>query len=175
MFLPHLFRHNRPLFWTCVLFIAGSLFSVAFRHQSTPFYLWAMYSTPMPAATEHEFYILNVNGDTQHFTPSCSDYRTYFYINSLPVYSAVAESRLTPPRFATFSRIATHMGLRPDDFLRRVTPDSAAAKVFPAWLRRYVAARINEPLRQFEVRRIFLRYTSAARVEKVREEAAAEL
>lgn len=173
MFLPHLYRHNRPLFWTCALFIAGSLFSIAFRHQSTPFYLWAMYSTPMPTATEHEFYVLSVNGDARHFTPSCSDYRTYFYINSLPMYTAVVEGRLTPLRFATFSGMAKRAGLRPNDFLRRVTPDSAAAKAVPTWLRRYVAARMNTPLRRLEVWRIFLRYTAASRVEKVREEVVA--
>lgn len=175
MFLPHLYRCNRPLFWTCVLFIAGSFFSIAFLHQSTPFYLWAMYSTPVPAATEHEFYVLEVNGDARYFTPSCADYRTYFYINSLPAYTSVLEEKLTPPRFATFSRMATRVGLRPDDFLRRVTPDSGAAKAYPAWLHRYVAARMNTSLQRLEVRRIFLRYTSPARVEKVREEAMAVL
>lgn len=170
MFLPHLYRRNRLLFWTCVLFIVGSLFSIAFRHQSTPFYLWAMYSTPMPAATEHEFYVLHVNSDAHYFTPSCSDYRTYFYINSLPAYTAVMESRFSAPRFTTVSRMATRVGVRADNFLRRVTPDSAAAAAYPGWLRGYVVARVKTPLQRLEVRRVFLRYTGAARVEKVREE-----
>jgi hypothetical protein len=169
MFLPHLYRHNRPLFWTALLFIGGSLFAIGFRHQSTPFYLWAMYSTPMPAATEYEYYVLAVNGDEHYFTPSCSDYRTYFYINSLPAYTALREGRIQPPKFATLS----WLGMK--DFLRHLTPDSSVAAAYPAWLRRYVSARVDAPLQRLEVRRIFLRYTSSTEVERVREEVVAVL
>ena len=173
VFLPRIYRQNRPLFWTCVLFIAGSLFTLSFRHVSTPFYVWAMYSTPMPDVEEHGFYVLSVNGDEHYFTPSHSDYRTYFYITSLPLYSALREGRVQPPRFATLSRIARRVGIHPDDFLRRLTPDSSVASAYPHWLRRYVAARLDAPLQRLGVRRISLRYIGAAQVEKVREEVVA--
>lgn len=175
MFLPHLYRNNRPLFWTALLFIAGSFFAIGFRHQSTPFYLWAMYSTPMPAATEYDYYILTVNGNSRYFTPSGSDYRTYFYINSLPAHTALREGRIEPPRFTTLSRVTQSIGMDASDFLRRLTPDSSAVQAFPGWLKRYVAACMAVPLQRLEVRRVFLQYTSPSQVKRLREEVVAVL
>ena len=170
MFLSRLFRQNRPLFWTCVLFIAGSVGCALFGHVTTPFYVWAMYSTPMPEVEEYEFYEISIDGAANRLTPSFSDYRTYFYNTSLPLYTAVRNGDVQSPSFTTLSRIGRAAGLRPDSFLHRVVPGPAEVAAYPAWLLRYVRGRTGGRIRSLQARRIFLRYTGPAQVEKVREE-----
>lgn len=169
MYLSRIHRTNKPLFWTSLFFIVGTIATTLFRHASTPLYLWAMYSTPMPAPAQYDFYVVKVNGNAHHFTPSTSDYRTYFYINSLPAYFAFKDG-VEGPQFATITRLASHHGFAVRPFLQRITPGPEDCRKYPSWLARYINARMGGRLQKLEVLRVYVRYVDHSRIEKTAEE-----
>ena len=167
VFLPHLYRHNRPLFWTSVLFAAASIGVVLFRHPSTPFGVWAMYSVPKHAEPQvHTFYTLVVNGNERIFSPAFADPRTYFFTSSVANWDAVRNGKAPGPLFATLRAVTRRAGIPADEFLNRVTPTSVAA--YGPWLRRAVEARTGKKGQRLEVRRHMLHYPVPGRVQLLR-------
>jgi hypothetical protein len=169
VFLPRLYRDDRPLFWTCVLFAAASLAVVAFRHPSTPFGVWAMYSVPKPAGPQaHTFYTLVVDGDERPFSPAFADPRTYFFTSSVANWDAVRSGKAPGPVFATLRALGRRANIPADHFLDRVTPADVAA--YGPWLRRAVESRTGKKGQPLEVRRLTLHYPSLGHVQAWRTE-----
>jgi len=161
MFLPRLYRHNRPLFWTCCFFIAASLAVIPFRHPVMPFGTWAMYSVPQPAEGQsHTFFVLEVDGNARFLSPAFSHPHRYFFNYSAPRWYAAATGTEERPRFATLRTLCRQMGLRSDAFFHRAVPDSAAVAAYGPWLRRAVERRTGRRGQRIELVRVGLEYAT---------------
>ncbi len=85
-YLYHLYCYHKTLFWIVFFFAAGSVLANLSGIQTTPFYVWGMYSEKFPPKNEYSFLVVeNEKGETLPLY-SRHGYKTRFFLHSPLLY-----------------------------------------------------------------------------------------
>lgn len=97
-----LYHYQKSLFWIVFFFAAGTLFCTFRGNQSTPFWVWGMYSAPVPAYdTGSVLLMFNQSGDLIPIYTT-KGFKNRFYLHSPLIYFHSAQQMGKDPRKAFF-------------------------------------------------------------------------
>jgi|SRR5579872_2912795 len=145
--LGRLYRTDKVVFAICGLFFSASIFSNLIRLQSTPFFVWSMYSLPVQPQESYSYYRIIYNDG--------------HVINLRHTWNEPEKTYLLKPLNCYAVWMQTHGAADPalkylDDWSRRhprfaglattLSNTAAAREQFPAWLERYISGITGEPV-----------------------------
>jgi hypothetical protein len=147
-----LFKTDKALFAVLFLFFAFSVFSNLIRLQTTPFFIWDMYSQKISALTYYDLYEIRYNDNKLFKLLHTWNEPEKTMLNApLKLYLNMRANHSVDP-FETY--LKTHWVQKHPAFTHRIDalcnkPD--ALDRFPDWYFRYLTAQVHEPVRQVYV------------------------
>lgn len=158
-YLGKLWRQKRRLFWLMIFMIAGHLSPIYLNFQFlTPFYLWSMYTMPMPAVDTFQAFTIRYNEGGIIARPhTYRDLGKMMWMYTLPKYNAYLKTGDTLPCNTRSSNLLTGLlGGLPHSQPIHVT--NANLQDYPAWLKRYLEQEKGVSIYKLEVLDIKLVY-----------------
>jgi hypothetical protein len=101
-YLYQLYHYQKKLFWIVFFFAAGTLFCTFRGNQSTPFWVWGMYSAPVPSHDTGSILLMfNQSGSVIPIYTN-KGFKSRFYLHSPLIYFHSAQEIGKDPRKAFF-------------------------------------------------------------------------
>lgn len=139
MFLKELFHYHKFLFWFCIVFIVGEFFFTIVGIETTPFFLYGMYSAPIHEKKNYEDFIILINGK-QLDVYDLPDAEKEMILSPIWLYRTLSKSNYRDPLLITIE--SRFKGRLPDSFYNhitdRLTNDTADIADYFSWMRRYL-------------------------------------
>lgn len=141
----------------------------ATKNEITPFYVWAMYSTPIPEDDSFSIYTFEYNdGQVFQEVHTWNDYYEMMFPYTISHYMAIKDNGGEPNRIRMTSAF-NQVGID-TSFLDNIYNTNADIVEYPYWLKRYMQEHLNEQLNSFSVYRKWLQYNEEGRVHVVKNE-----
>lgn len=168
-YLGILWKEHKKLFVLACLFIFGAFLPFITGFEITPFYAWRMYAWPMTARVQYDTYVLHYNGKEYNRPHTFDDYNRMMIMYTMPHYDAIRQSGDTLPfnTKTSYLLLAAFQWNKGDNRLHMTNAD---LEQYPAWLKRYTARQVNEPVTHIEVSRVSLVYKPDHHVQPVKKE-----
>lgn len=170
MYLRRLYRHSKPAFWALLLFLTGQAFFTYKGVETFPFFLYGMYSEPLPEREEYSVVRVCIN-DQPVSLWGWGRFSADFVQHNLLTYERLTALQGEDPIEAVARR--RFGGLlsaeRMEAWLARWSNRGRMHGFLP-WLRRYWQPVYGQPIRSVELRREHYRYAPSGGVELLRTE-----
>lgn len=169
-YLARLKRQNRKLYRAILVFITVSIILVPTRYtpfiffEITPFYTWGMFSAALdPAAHQnYTFYVLQYDGRTFNL-PTANDHKKIFFGYTMPQYDRMVSNGHTDPANKNYAALVHQLHL-PEACVQRLGNDATVAAQYPAWLKRYMAQNLGQPIDTITVTKYWTRFNEQAQL-----------
>jgi hypothetical protein len=135
-FMHRLWRDDRLLFWAITSFILAELFFTLIKLETTPFFLFGMYSQPQAAAASYPVYRISIDTQIVRSQAFYDSQREIIY-NTISGYEDLKQHHFHDPMQDIIMRKMTP-SLRPNhytDLLNSATMDTP----YQRWLLQYIA------------------------------------
>ncbi|MEY4928117.1 MAG: hypothetical protein RI894_2555, partial [Bacteroidota bacterium] len=138
-YFSKLYHHSPSLAWFVGFFAFGSVFFNSIGLQTTPFYVWGMFSEQTPLANTPEIYLIIADKDTIDYTGFATSNMVRTIIGgSIAFDDELRKKHEHPLRSWLKNKLHDHyLFLKP--IAEAITTDTTTAqKPFDEWLQRYV-------------------------------------
>jgi hypothetical protein len=164
-----LFRRDKTLFSIVFLFFALSLVANIIKLQTTPFFIWSMYSHKLPPRDEYSFYEVRYNDNKLlNIRHTWEQPRKNFLFDPLTFYSSVYVDKTDPYYLRDYLR--DRWAVKHPRFagvIPGLYTDSAGFEAFPAWFKRYLSEQIDEPVGPIYILRKKVRFLPGGEIREV--------
>ncbi|MEO6330848.1 MAG: hypothetical protein ABIO55_18075 [Ginsengibacter sp.] len=165
-----LFYTSKFLFVLVLLFITFNLAAnFIFKVEHTPFFLWDLYSRPIPQQKTYSFLEVRYNNNEALLFPHTWDEpRKLFFTNTLDYFIAMKRNNGVDPLKAYVDYWNVH-----HTFFKKKLPglkfynDTSELKKFPEWYKRYLEQHIKKPVYKIDIYEISVAYQSNGEVKKL--------
>jgi hypothetical protein len=145
--LGRVFKADKFLFLFVFLFFALSIFSNLIRLQTSPFFIWGMFSNALPSVAADSFYEITYNDTrTINLKHTWNEPEKTFYLMPLTNYLAVRANHSVDP-FETYLKtywLKKHPGV--PGIFDSLYMTRADLDKFPGWYKRWISQQVNEPV-----------------------------
>jgi hypothetical protein len=147
-----LFRADKRLFLVILFFFAFSLFSNLIKLQTSPFFIWDMYSTKSIDKEIYSFYEIHYNdSNVLNITHTWHEPAKTFLVGPLSAYLAMKTNNSVDP-FETY--LKSHWIKKHPAFENRIGSLYNTHEVlneFPEWYKKYLSSQVNSPVKNVYV------------------------
>ncbi|MGV3767581.1 MAG: hypothetical protein ACO1NW_15710 [Chitinophagaceae bacterium] len=153
MYLKRLFRNSKAGFAAVVLFIAGSLFFNFKTAETTPFFVWSMYSIPVKTDT-FSTYRITLNEQVIYPEHAFRQPLKCMLFGPLQQYDKIMSNAGIDPDKAYYEStiVKRHRFFR--QTLETATNKEAAISSFIPWLKKYLTEVTGENIRSLKLEKI---------------------
>ncbi len=166
-FLYKLRQQNKLLLVVVVGWLVINIATSFFRHQTTPFYQWAMYAPPVSDKNEYTVTEIVCNENKVFTEPhTWNDFRTLMVIYPTSNYLTITDSNYKVPDYATIKKLASALHINIASLLKKINPPAGSDIVLPfhMWLLRYVSSITDGDVYSVRIRQKTIRYNNTGRV-----------
>ncbi len=138
-YFSKLYSHSPILAWFVGLFAVGSIFFNLIGLQTTPFYVWGMFSEQTPLNNTPDIYLLVADKDTIDYTSfATSNMARTMIVASIAFDDELLKNKEHPLRSWLKKKLHDRYSIiKP--IAEKITTDTfAAKKPFNDWLQRYI-------------------------------------
>jgi hypothetical protein len=159
-YLQQVHSYRKSWFWLAVIFICGSLGANLVGVETTPVFVWGMFSKPEQPKGAVTIWQFEADGQPLDYTSwDISLFQRYFMTNPLD-YAARMEALGVDP---TLHFVESKLGKQPN--VQAFVNSEADLQAFWPWLKRYTERAYGQKWDSLLVRQIRLRYDAHGKLQ----------
>lgn len=162
-FLAELKQKNKLLFSAIIIYLSINFATSIWGWQTTPFYIWAMYSIPLQPQQQYELAEVYCDGQLHTDPHTYNDYKRMMADYSLRHYMVLADSNHRIQDYRSFKKLFALAGGDFNRLIYRIHPSKAAIGRYPAWLKSYLSQQAGKPIGSLQIYCVTLQYGSDGR------------
>ncbi|MFI5151771.1 MAG: hypothetical protein ACHQET_00465 [Chitinophagales bacterium] len=172
-YLGNLYRRDKTVFIIVTLFIAFNLIANFIRLETTPFYMWNMYSGKYPPRDKFDFYEIRYNNNLllnpKH---TWNSFQKMMITEPLGHYLYVKENGGVDPwqNYLKDYWSVKHPSCR--SFIQEFYNGAAQYAAYPDWLKRYISRIEGVPIENITILKKELQYEEDGKLTELRSDTA---
>lgn len=148
LYIVRLWRTSRILFLAVALFVAGQCYFLKKEVFNFPFFVFGMYSSPVPAPDTISLPVLRINGRAYNYT-CLPNWKEGFVLNGMNFYVRQLEGNIWTANAwkQRFGEPETETALQ---YYYRLVPEATSMARFPEWMADYLSDQLNKQVLSYQ-------------------------
>ncbi len=165
-YFHHLYHADKKLFIIISLFSLGTGVMTILGDQVTPFYIWGMFSEPIPVRETYSKIQLEADGKPLEFYDLQAPNRHLLY-GGVHFYKKIKDNKNTHPTRTFFrQKLGVHYN-KVQPILENITCDSSDFEAAEEWIQRYLSYSISKDVKEWRAIHQEIRFNENNRPEVV--------
>lgn len=158
-YLYRLFQSNKLLFWSVIVFIFFQIYFNQKRIHSFPWFVWDMYSRPLPIKKDNSLFVLVLDGKTYNHT-QLPNWKEETIIKTNKLYKRLIESNHHDPIANAVNSRTKYVGKNIKKYAQKqlLNQKNDYALNYENWLYQYVQRNVAIKFNQLELKEIKLKW-----------------
>lgn len=162
-FLKEVRQKNKLLFTAIIIYLGINFATSIWGWQTTPFYIWAMYSIPLQSQQQYHIAAVYCDGNLYADPHTYNDYKHMMTVYSLRHYVELKDSSHHIQDYRSFKKLFALAGCDFNRLIYRINSNQEAINRYPAWLKSYLSKQSGKPIHSLEIYDLTLQYGAYGR------------
>ena len=165
-FLYRVYKLNKSLFVFFILFLAGTLFTNLLGWQTTPFFVWGMYSEKEDTSNTKEVLKITINDSSViNYTTAYTDANRFFLISPLQLYILIKKNNGEDPTETFLRRKLNSNYFRIENVSAKVLNGAKEYSLFLPWYKKYLEQTTGIKINNYKIELLKTGYTAKNKIE----------